>query len=77
MSIKLTLDELVKSQKDGKVKNSSSRRREFCGMRRTYVHRSEHERKRNEEIGLFTKPSHFIGLCMLHRGKIIERCQFN
>ena len=46
-------------------------------MRRSYVRRSEHERKRNEEIGLFTKPSHFIGLCMLHRGKIIERCQFN
>jgi hypothetical protein len=26
-------------------------------MRRTYVRRSEHEMKRNAEIGLFTKPS--------------------
>jgi len=42
---------------DGKVKSSSSRRREFRGMRRTYVRRSEHEMKRNAEIGLFTKPS--------------------
>ena len=41
---------------DGKVKRSSSRRREFRWMRRTYVRRSEHEMKRNAEIGLFTKP---------------------
>ena len=26
-------------------------------MRRTYVHRNEHEMKRNAKIGLFTKPS--------------------
>jgi len=26
-------------------------------MRSTYVRRSEHEMKRNAEIGLFTKPS--------------------
>ena len=57
----LKLDELVKSQNlDGKVKSSSSRRCEFCGMRRTYVRRSEHEMKRNAEIGLFTKPSNLI-----------------
>jgi hypothetical protein len=36
------------------------RRREFLGMRRTYVRRSEHEMKRNAEIGLFTKPSKLI-----------------
>jgi len=41
---------------------SSSRRREFRGMRRTYVRRSEHEMKRNAEIGLFTKPSKIMGL---------------
>jgi hypothetical protein len=41
---------------DGKVKTPSSRRREFRGMMRTYVRRSEHEMKRNAEIGLFTKP---------------------
>ena len=53
-------DKLVKSQNwDGNVKSSSSRRREFRGMRRTYVRRSEHEMKRNAEIGLFTKPSNF------------------
>jgi len=52
-------DELVKNQNwDGMVKSSSSRRREFRGMRRTYVRRSEHEMKRNAEIGLFTKPSY-------------------
>jgi len=33
------------------------RRREFRGMRRTDVRRSEHEIKRNAEIGCFTKPS--------------------
>jgi len=43
-----------------KVKSSSSRRREFCGMKSTYVRRSEHEMKRNAEIGLFTKPSNLI-----------------
>jgi hypothetical protein len=32
-------------------------RREFRGMRRTCVRRSEHEMKRNAEIGLFTKPT--------------------
>jgi len=42
--------------------NASSRRREFRGMRRTYVRRSEHEMKRNAEIGLFTKPSKIMGL---------------
>jgi hypothetical protein len=52
------VNELVKSQNwDGKVKSSSSRRREFRGMRRTYVRRSEHEMKCNAEIGLFTKQS--------------------
>ncbi len=52
------IDSFVKSQNlDGKVKNSSSRRREFRRTRCTYVHRSEHEMKRNAEIGLFTKPS--------------------
>ena len=52
------MDELVKRQKqDGKVKSYSSRRREFCGMRRTHVRRSEHEMKRNAEIGRFTLPS--------------------
>jgi hypothetical protein len=57
----LNLDKLLKSQNlDGKVKSSSSRRREFCGMRRTDVRRSEHEMKRNAEIGLFTKPSTLI-----------------
>ena len=51
-------DKLVKNQHgDGNVKSSSSRRREFCGMRRTYDRRSEQEMKRNAEIGLFTKPS--------------------
>jgi hypothetical protein len=51
-------NELVKSQKrDGNVKSSSSRRREFRGMRRTYVRRSEHGMKRKAEIGLFTLPS--------------------
>ena len=44
---------------DGKVKSSSSRRREFCGMRRTDVRRSEHEMKRNAKIGLFILPSNF------------------
>ena len=34
--------------------------REFRGMRRTYVRRSEHEMKRNAEIGLFTKSSKLI-----------------
>jgi len=29
-------------------------------MRRTYVRRSEHEMKRNAEIGLFTKPSKLL-----------------
>jgi hypothetical protein len=54
----LVIDEFVKSQNwDGKVKSSSSRRREFRRMRRTYVRRSEHEMKRNAEIGLFAKPS--------------------
>ena len=49
---------LVKSQNwNGKVKSSSSRRREFRGMMGTYVRRSEHEMKRNAEIGIFTKPS--------------------
>jgi hypothetical protein len=52
------MDELVKRQKqDGKVKSLSSRRREFCGMRRSYVRRNEHEMKRNAEIGRFTLPS--------------------
>ena len=51
-------DEIVKNHRqDGKVKSSSSRRREFRGMRRTDVRRSEHQIKRNAEIGLFTKPS--------------------
>jgi hypothetical protein len=55
---KINFDKSVKSQNlDGNVKGSSSRRREFRGMRRTFVRRSEHEMKRNAEIGLFTKPS--------------------
>jgi len=33
-------------------------------MRRTYVRRSEHEMKRNAKIGLFTKPSILIGICI-------------
>jgi hypothetical protein len=56
--VQIKYDELVKSHnRDGKIKSSSSRGREFRGMRRTYVRRSEHEMKRNAEIGLFTKPS--------------------
>jgi hypothetical protein len=52
------IHKLVKIQnRDGKVKSSSSRGREFRGMRHTNVRRSEHEMKRNAEIGLFTKPS--------------------
>jgi hypothetical protein len=31
-------------------------RREFGGMRRTYVRCSEHEMKCNVEIGVFTRP---------------------
>jgi hypothetical protein len=57
-SLSKAYDELAKSQnRDGKAKSSSSRRREFCRMRRTDVRRSEHEMKRNAEIGIFTKPS--------------------
>ena len=53
----LNIISFVKNQNsDGKVKNPSSRRRKFRGMRRTYVCRSEHEMKRNAEMGLFTKP---------------------
>jgi hypothetical protein len=58
VNLSRALDELVKSQNyDGFVISSSSRRREFRGIRRTYVRRSEHEMKRNAEIGLITKPS--------------------
>jgi len=53
----LSIDKLVKRRNcDGEVKSSSSRRREFRRMRRTFVRRSEHEMMRNAEIGLFTKP---------------------
>jgi len=45
---------------DGKVKSSSSRRREFRRMRRNYVCRSEHEMRRNAEIRLFTKQSNML-----------------
>ena len=31
-------------------------------MRRTYVRRSEHDMKRNAEIGLFTKPSTLLSV---------------
>jgi hypothetical protein len=39
-------------------------------MRRTYVRRSEHEMKRNAEIGLFTKPSNAFALLSWDRGLI-------
>jgi len=54
----MNVDEFVESQNwDGKEKSLSSRHREFRGIRSTYVRRSEHEMKRNAEIGLFTLPS--------------------
>jgi hypothetical protein len=45
---------------DELVKSPGSKRREFYGIRHTYVRRSEHGMKRNAKIGLFTKPSIFI-----------------
>jgi len=35
-------------------------------MRRIYARRSEHEMKRNAEIGLFTKPSDFEAAFVLN-----------
>ena len=62
----IKIDELVKSQAwDGKVKSSSSWRRDFREMRRSYVRCSEREMKRNAEIGLFTKPSRLGAGCSL------------
>jgi len=42
-------------------------------MRRTYVRRSEHEMKRNAEIGLFTKPSFAKILKKNDKGKLWEK----
>ena len=45
---------------DGKRKEGADNLMEavfFLMNERTYVRRSEHEMKRNAEIGLFTKPS--------------------
>jgi len=54
----IKLNELAESQYcGGKVKSSSSGRREFRGKRRSDVRRSEHEIKRNAKTGLFAKPS--------------------
>ncbi len=58
-SLHSLINELVVSQNsDGKVKCSSSRRRESRVMRRTQKYAAiTTGMKRNEEIGLFMKPS--------------------
>ncbi len=57
------LDELVKkSDLDGFVKSSNSRRASFVIMRRTYRTLNDCEMQHNAEVGLFTRPSNFIGI---------------
>ena len=52
-----------KSDLDGFVKSSNSRRANFAIMRRTYRTLNDYEMQHNAEVGLFTKPSLFIKRC--------------
>jgi len=52
------VDELVKkSDLDGFVKSSNSRRVNFVIMKRTCRTLNDYEMQHNAEVGLFTKPS--------------------
>jgi len=55
--IKVEIETAKKKIKFPLHKYGIKRRREFRGMRRAYARRSEHEMKRNIEIGLFSLPS--------------------
>ena len=46
-----------KSDLDGFVKSSNSRRANFVIMRRTFRTLNDYEMQHNAEVGLFTKPS--------------------
>ena len=48
-----------KSNLDGLVKSSKSRRANFVIMRRTFRTLDDYEMQHNAEVGLFTKPSGF------------------
>jgi len=48
---------LKKSDLDGFVKSSNSRRANFGIMRRTYGTLNDYEMQHNAEVGLFTRPS--------------------
>ena len=55
---KLTIHK--KSELDGFVKSSNSRRVSFVIMRRTYGTLNDYEMQHNAEVGLFTGPSKLI-----------------
>jgi hypothetical protein len=58
----ITVDELLKkSDLDGFVKSSNSRRANFAIMRLTCRTLNDCEMQHNAEVGLFTRPSLFIG----------------
>jgi hypothetical protein len=46
-----------KSDLDGFVKSSNSRRANFVIMRRTFCTLNDYEMQHNAEVGLFTRPS--------------------
>ena len=54
-----------KSDLDGFVKSSNSRRANFVNMRRTFRTLNDYEMQLNAEVGLFTKPSIFLSLFFL------------
>ena len=49
-----------KSDLDGLVKSSNSRRASFVIVRRTFRTLNDYEMQHNAEVGLFTKPSIFL-----------------
>ncbi len=50
---------MKKSELDGFVISSNSRRVNFVIMRRTYCTLNDYEMQHNAEVGLITKPSKF------------------